>query len=1289
MRMFRLLVVLLGATLVASACGGCSCTPLEPSLAFDDLPDTVDCADTPDADTATVGYQFEVQVQLTDAEESGFTTVEVARTGGGTVEGTFDDTGLATLTVTLATSDVAAGATNTLTATAVAANGESYTATGTVNVVCGEEPPPPEPECHFTAPQDGATLSSSPVSVSVSCSGGDPDDAAVQALLTDGEVVVTSTPDGGGSTSSVQLNLTGGVATGNLAIPNADGATLDLVLSDPSDVLADAVTDSIHVDIEVTGLAVTNILVVAAGTDDVLNIADNGGTAATGDVSSNVTVTLNEAATGTFTGTTTSGTCTGSASGTSVTLSGCDFPQGSSAVVVTASGLSTVGNSKTILVDTVAPTASITSPADGATLTGVDDIADPGFRAAVVVASTDNGATVTVNVDGTAAGTGTVASGTVSVTTPLDQGARALTIDIVDGAGNATDDADTATVTVDSVAPVLVLVAAASVSSTDDIGGDSTDGIQVDVTVTPTGLTTGRTITVSSDVQGVIGTCLSAGDGVGVACRVTYLADDVHAVSASATDEAGNLGTSNVIDVDADTGLYFVDIDNPPLRGGLRSIGAAEDEDTGTTGAQVTVTGTTTAPVGSVVALLLDGVEADASTVAAGGAITLGPVTFADGDSGDFEVVVTEASVVIGTSGVETFRVDLGRPTVDITTPAGSSATFAQAQDLSTDPGLQVNVTVAVSECEDGVITVRDGSTVIGTNDTVVAGGSGSYVVAVTDLTEGDGETWTATCVDAEGNTPAADDTLTATVDITAPAAPTIGVTVVDVRSGDITISYTQPGDDANSGSPTTVELFLNKNVAITEGTFGNPGQIAVTVPGSGTAGGTAVGPIAAADLPFDNTWHMALRATDDVGNAALSFAQANVATGELVLSPPTSVAGWAEALSRSRRDINGDGFDDIVIGAPNGGSGDPGGFEVILGAATAAGITRTFVPAPATMACLAPPCNTEEAGWAVNILPSLNGDAYDDVVVVAYDQRGGPLGAAGSPEFLLIYQGTSTGIAASATPDGVLELSAAAFPAYAGYSAEGVGDVDNDGNEDWAFSAPYLASVYLFLNDAAIPTGTAEAAATTIITNSDGAYSFYFGASQTGAGKNGDDFDDLIIACQDVPSLFVVRGRASWPATLDTAGTTGNDYVALAQPATVFPAWDLSAGDVDGDGNVDLAYVANTSINVVRGTGSTWAGETAFAVSLPIYIMGNGLIVPSVNGDARADLLVGGWSLASLYFGDATIATKSADTSYPITTAGGTDWLMFKAANVVGSSADPDIVVLDSTDDGTVTIRY
>lgn len=1278
MSLFRVSSLLVGATLFSAAMGqGCGCppppddddTPTAPTLTLT-VPGTVNC-DTDDAEPNTPGFQLEVTVSLNDDDGSGYGEVDVTNSrGGAPAAGTLED-GTVTVTIDVVADADAPGAENTLTASATNSDGDTITASDTVRVICADLPDV-NAECHFVTPEDGDELTGSPTPVSVACTVDDEASDEQAALINAGTVTVTAT-NAAGDAESIQIDLVAGAGDGNLPLPTGDALTLDLVLDGSAAAFGTAVTDAIDVTVlEVVGIVVTDTLVVNAGVDNILNVADNSGEAA-GNVTSDVDITFAEDATGiTITVTTAPGvTCTGVGAGTTLTIAACPFVQGTNDVVVSGPGISSTG-AATILdfvVDTVAPVVTISAPTEGEVLTGVDDDdAAAGFQTAVVIVSSEDGAAA-LTVDGNPGATGTVTGGSTTITQTLTDGAHAIVAAVTDDAGNAAS-SGARNVTVDSTGPSLVLAFADdTLDSSNDLDGIAANGIQVNVTVTPTGLTTGRAITIESDLDNVInaGPCVSAGDSVAVQCRVTLITDGTHEVTATATDESGNVGISNVESVDAATGLIGVSVDTPPLRNGFRSISAAEDTVAGGPAAEIVVTGET-AP-GGTVTLFIDGLLRDtAQADAATGAYVLN-VTLTDGQTGSFEVRVQDF-LATGTSGVATFRVDLGRPTAVITSPP-SPATFGVAQDVPGVPGLQTNISVTVTECEDGVIEVREGNTLIGTNDTVAADGAGTFTVAISDATEGAG-TWTATCTDVDGNTTASPGTLTVNVDVTAPTAPALTIVIDDLRRGVIDVRYTQPGDDANAGTITSALAFLSRDTAITDVDLGTGNQIALVVPGSATAGGAAVGPdvvqTAANLLAFDHVWHVGIRFTDDVGNRTFVTAQVNLATTETILT--SAVNGYAESLSRSAGDINNDGFEDFVVGAPGINDGGDGGFEVVLGAATAGALTRTFVTPPATLTCTISPCTPREVGYAVNIIDSINGDAFDDVVVVGYDDT------RFNPEIVMIYAGSAMGIAANATPASFLEATTFSF---AGYHVQSVGDVDDDGDSDWVIPVQGEENVYLFLNNGSFPaSGTIAARASSRIFDS-GTSLF---ASATTSLDRGDGTNDIVVSSNTPGTLFVVRSRATWPATLDVRGGTADvGIVDIVTPDNETPGFDLQRADLDGDGDDDLLLAATGGVASLTNTAGTLSSELDWPIDVEfsIGVLGAG----DFNLDGRDDICAAGSTPNALYFGVTPIAPHAADVVY-----GQTGLLFPLAAQVVGLGATGADYVYAVPASASVTIR-
>jgi hypothetical protein len=309
----------------------------------------------------------------------------------------------------------------------------------------------------------------------------------------------------------------------------------------------------------------------------------------------------------------------------------------------------------------------------------------------------------------------------------------------------------------------------------------------------------------------------------------------------------------------------------------------------------------------------------------------------------------------------------------------------------------------------------------------------------------------------------------------------------------------------------------------------------------------------------------------------------------------------------RSAGDVNGDGFADLVVGAPSAGGGSPGAAYLYMGGPGGLSSTPTTIPGQEGKLYF---------GYSVDSAGDVNGDGYADVVIAGV-AAGIYSGAA------YLYLGSATGL--SATPTSVPIVGNDPMVASAGdVNGDGYGDVLVGGfdalNDTGALS--------LYLGGAS---GLGESPAQ--IASPDGQYGF-FGYSVACAGDvNGDGFADVVVGAPgESPSAFVYEGSALGLATTPTAivGPAGLG-VLLGIPASAFGTAVASAGDVNGDGFADVVVGAPIA-SYDSGAAFVYLGSASGVTTTPLTfdapkagffgdsVSGAG----DVNGDGFGDLVIG-----------------------------------------------------------------
>ena len=282
--------------------------------------------------------------------------------------------------------------------------------------------------------------------------------------------------------------------------------------------------------------------------------------------------------------------------------------------------------------------------------------------------------------------------------------------------------------------------------------------------------------------------------------------------------------------------------------------------------------------------------------------------------------------------------------------------------------------------------------------------------------------------------------------------------------------------------------------------------------------------------------------------------------------SPTTTIYGAAAfdgaGTVAGAGDINGDGYDDIIVGSPDH-AGSTGRATVHLGSAS--GVSTT---AHAAFTGTAP---DDFLGSAVAGAGDVNGDGYDDVLIGAYGYDDGSLSYAGR---VMLYHGSASGL--SATPQ--LTLTGTIASAFFGVNVASAGDVNGDGYDDILIASqtsPAAGSTGVVSIYHGSPSGV-DPVADRVLTGTSGSH--YFGRSAVHAGDtDGNGYSDVVIGepgyhVGSYPGIFVYVGSASLyhGSASGLSALPANRWYGGAQ--NDFFGWaSAGAGDVNGDGRDDI----------------------------------------------------------------------------------------------------------------------
>ena len=291
--------------------------------------------------------------------------------------------------------------------------------------------------------------------------------------------------------------------------------------------------------------------------------------------------------------------------------------------------------------------------------------------------------------------------------------------------------------------------------------------------------------------------------------------------------------------------------------------------------------------------------------------------------------------------------------------------------------------------------------------------------------------------------------------------------------------------------------------------------------------------------------------------------------------------------------DVNNDGFDDLIVGAPNDDIPNDGG-QQIKDYSTESQSNGSAQVLSGSDGSVLYNFDGDAAfdgfGGSVSGAGDVNGDGFDDFIVGASN------GGSSSGGYARVFSGVNGGVLYNFDGDSAIDLF--------GASVSGAGDVNGDGFDDLIVGAPADDNNGNFSGNARVLSGSDGS----VLYSFDGDLGDEFGRSVSGAGDvNGDGVPDLIVGAPRDDNNGDRSGSAKVFSGADgivlftfNGDSAGDDFGRSVS----------GAGDVNNDGFADLIVGALVDDNNGDRSGSA-----------RVFSGSDGSVLYNFDGDAVDDL--------------------------------------------------------------------